>query len=338
MCSPSCHWFAHKHTADPAVAFLLRPWYASVTQTYPIAESMELIEPGQRWAKPLVLIVAVVLIAWLLRAPQPPLTAPPAALRELGGPAPLQGQFEAQAAPKVPAVRGEQAPLAGYHAVVVADQLALYTREGSYTPEQVQALVAPLGEALAYVSTRTNMQLAASVTIVFDHRAHCGLDGAAYTQKRVIMLYACPDLPPRRAVNILAHEFVHQLAYDHYGAPHLQADLILSEGLATWGAGKYWLGSEPDFRSFVQHNYATALLPLDSDYQAIGTIDAMNRLYYQWASLVDFVLETHGRDAFDQLYRSGRGMAPNTADYAGVLGTDLPGLQPEWQAWLNNQP
>lgn len=299
---------------------------------------MELIEPGKRWAKPIVVIVAVVLIAGLLRAPQPPLTAPPDALREPGAPAPLQGQFKAQVAPAVPPVRVEPAPLDGYQAVVVADQLALYTRAGSYTAEQVQALAAPIVEALAYVSTRTDMQLAAPVSVVFDHREHCGLDGAAYTQKRIIMLYACPELPPRRAVNIVAHELVHQLAHDHYGPPHLQADVILSEGLATWGAGKYWLGSESDFRSFVQHNYATALLPLDSDYRAIGTIDAMNRLYYQWASLVDFVLETRGRDVFDKLYRSGRGMAPNTADYGGVLGTDLVGLQPEWQVWLNNQP
>lgn len=298
---------------------------------------MELIDSGNRWIRPLVLIAAVMLIASILRAPQPSMTAPPDALRELGAPAPLQGQFQAQSAPQAVPQGWEAAPIDGRPVVVVADQLALYTSDGAYTPEQVQALAGPLLEALSYVGTRTNMRLAAPVSIIFDRRAQCGLDGAAYTEKRIIILYACPDMPARRTINILAHEFVHQLAHDHYGAAHLQADIVLSEGLATWGAGKYWLGAEPDFRSFVQHNYAAALLPLDSDYRAIGTIDAMNRLYYQWASLVDFMLVTHGRETFDKLYVSGRGMAPNTADYGGVLGTDLLGLQPAWQAWLSQQ-
>ena len=299
---------------------------------------MELIDPGNRWTRPLVLIAAAVLIAFILRAPQPSVSAPPSALGEMTRPVPLQGQFQRQAAPAVPPPQAKAEPLAGYQVVMAADQIALYTSDGSYTPEQVQTLAPPMLEALSYVSTRTGMQLSAPVSIVFDRRDNCGLDGAAYTQKRIIMLYACSDMPIRRAINILAHEFVHQLAHDHYGAAHLQADLVLSEGLATWGAGKYWLGGEPDFRSFVQRNYAAALLPLDSDYRAIGTLDAMNRLYYQWGSLVDFTLATHGRDAFDKLYISGRGMNPNTADYTGVLGTDLLGLQREWQAWLSRQP
>lgn len=299
---------------------------------------MELIDSGNRWTRPLVLIAAAVLIASILRAPQRSVTAPPDALRVIDRPAALQGQFQPQAAPVAAPVHAVAEPLAGHHVVMVVNQVALYTSDGAYTPEQVQNLSAPLLEALAYVSTRTGMQLTAPVSIVFDRRDQCGLDGAAYTQKRIIMLYACSDMPVRRAINIMAHEFVHQLAHDHYGAAHLQADLVLSEGLATWGAGKYWLGGEPDFRSFVQRNYAPALLPLDSDYRAIGTIDAMNRLYYQWGSLVDFMLATHGRDAFDKLYTSGRGMHPNTADYAGVLGTDLIGLQPQWQAWLSQQP
>jgi hypothetical protein len=178
------------------------------------------------------------------------------------------------------------------------------------------------------------MTLSAPVAVIFDRRDNCGLDGAAYTQKRVIFLYTCPTIPAQRAINILAHEFVHQMAHDHYGEAHLQADLILSEGLATWGAGKYWLGGEANYRAFVQRHYASGLLPLNSDYRAIGTIDAMNRLYYQWASLVDFVIEKHGRDTFDQLYRSGQGMSPNTADYNGTLGMDIEALQLQWRAWL----
>lgn len=297
---------------------------------------MDLSETNQRWARPLAVLFALLVIVWIMRAapPQPSVVAPPDALRGVNAPVSLQGQFEAQAAPSVaPAIQA--GPVEGRAPVATIGQIALYTSDGSYSADQINALAQPLGDALSYVSGRTEMQLNAPIAIIFDRRASCGLDGAAYTERRLIMLYACADMPANRAINILAHEFVHQLAYDHYGEAHMQADLILSEGLATWGAGKYWLGREDDFRGFVQHNYATHLLPLGAHYHDYGTIDAMNRLYYQWASLVDFVITTRGRAAFDTLYRSGHGMQPNTADYRGVLGADLAGIEQQWKEWLS---
>jgi hypothetical protein len=292
---------------------------------------MELMETGN-WGRGLALILAVVVIVLVMRSPAQPATiAPPDALGIPAAPAPLTGQFERRPLPSV-----APAPLDGRLAVISDGSLALYTSDGSYTPEQVRALAQPLNEALSYVSQRTGMKLSGPVNIIFDrHAGACGLDGAAYTQRRTILLYACPEIPTRRAINILAHEFVHQLANDHYGSAHLQADLILSEGLATWGAGKYWLGGEADFRSFVARNYGSSLLPLGSHYRDFGSLDAMNRLYYQWASLVDFLIVTHGRENFDTLYTSGRGMQPNTADYQAVLGSDLAGVETQWKEWLN---
>lgn len=294
---------------------------------------MHVSETDHRWTRPIAALVALLVIVWIMRTtPTPPSIAPPGALGGLQAPAPLQGQFAREAA--TAASPDATGPLAGRTPVVMVGQLALYSGDGSYSAEQLRALAEPLGDALGYVSARTEMQLSAPVAIVFDRRATCGLDGAAYTERRMIVLYACPDTPTNRAINILAHELVHQLAYDHYGPAHMQADLILSEGLATWGAGKYWLGGASDFRGFVQRHYAAQLLPLGTHYRDIGTIDAMNRLYYQWASYVDFVIATRGRATFDALYTSGRGMQPNTADYGGVLGTDLAGSEQQWKEWL----
>jgi hypothetical protein len=296
---------------------------------------MELTDLGPRWARPLAIAAALLIMFVIMRSsPTPTYTAPPNALA--GAPAPplaLQGEFVA--APSAPPPVIAPQPMDGRIAVVEDGPLALYTTDGSYSSDQVRAMAEPLAEALRYVSERTAMQLSAPVSIIFDRRANCGFDGAAYTERRTIILYACPDMPARRSINILAHEFVHQLAYDRYGGAHMQADLVLSEGLATWGAGRYWLGNESDFRGFVRNNYAANLLPLGSHYRDYGTIDAMNRLYYQWASLVDFVITTRGRDTFDRLYASGRGMQPNTADYNRILGTDLAGLEGEWKEWLS---
>ncbi|MFN3374091.1 MAG: hypothetical protein ACK44M_11040 [Chloroflexus sp.] len=61
----------------------------------------------------------------------------------------------------------------------------------------------------------------------------------------------------------------------------------------------------------------------------------MNTLYYQWASFVEYLLTTYGRDAFEQLYRTGAG-TPGSADYRGVYGTDITTLEVEWRAWLQD--
>lgn len=298
-------------------------------------DRMNIDSTSPAWLRPFLFVVALLVIAWItLRSPQPIVSiAPPDVLVGRGTIA-LQGQLQAEASLQ-PTAAAIPAPIAGRAPVLEAGLLRLYTTDGSFTPDEVLNLAEPLDAALQYVSERTALQLSGPVNVVFDRREPCSFDGAAYTEKRTIYVYACSGLPGQRAVNILAHEFVHQLAYDRYGAAHMQADLILSEGLATWGAGKYWLGREADFRGFVQQNYAGSLLPIGSHYRDYGTIDAMNRLYYQWASLVDFVIATKGRDTFDTLYASGGGMQPNSADYSGVLGTDLSGLEREWKEWLS---
>jgi hypothetical protein len=146
-------------------------------------------------------------------------------------------------------------------------------------------------------------------------------------------VFTCPGIDEKRAVNILAHEMVHQLAHDRYGPAHLNADLILLEGVATWGAGKYWLGGAPDFRSYVRAQRQSGIsYPLAMSYSGLG-VAGMNALYYQWASFVEFLIDTYGRLKFDQLYVSGNS-APGSADYVGVYGKNLDQLQQEWIDWL----
>jgi hypothetical protein len=109
--------------------------------------------------------------------------------------------------------------------------------------------------------------------------------------------------------------------------------LILSEGTATWGAGAYWLGDAPNFRAFVRPWLeAGAAIPLGESYVGRPIAD-MNQLYYQWASFVEFLIETYGRERFDALYITGQG-GPATADYLGVYGKTFFTLEDEWKAWV----
>ncbi|KAB8140172.1 hypothetical protein F8S13_25110 [Chloroflexia bacterium SDU3-3] len=232
---------------------------------------------------------------------------------------------------------GAQPPAAAAPTVAPAPQGGLdVALPADLYPGQEAAIRAQVGEALAYVSARFGGGAQARLTASFVADASCGLQGIAYTDVRDVQVFTCPSIAPQRAVNILAHELVHQLEQDRYGERHLSADLILSEGMATYGAGKYWLGGQPDFRSFVQAQRAAGdHYPLATHYAGLG-IAAMNTLYYEWASFVEFLIGRYGREKFDALYVSGAG-APGSADYAGVYGKDLPALEQEWLAWLDER-
>jgi hypothetical protein len=239
-------------------------------------------------------------------------------------------ELEAQASGQLSAQSNGWAPAA------TTANLRIYTSAGSYSQATAATLAEPLETALAYVQERTGMRLARPVNVVFDRRPEaCALDAVAYTGVRTMMLYACPDMPARRAVNILAHEFVHQLAHDRYGEPHLQADLILSEGLATWGAGRYWLGQHTSFHDFVAAEYGSQLLPLATDPRSGASTATLNQLYYQWAAYVEWIRATHGPAVFDALYAGGLGRTPGSADYQAELSSTLGDAETHWREWLN---
>jgi hypothetical protein len=222
------------------------------------------------------------------------------------------------------------APLTG--PVVAAGALDLAVDNGLY-PDQEQALAGEVQQALAYVVARFGTAPRERFTAAIQTDAGCGIHGLAYTDARQLYTYTCNEIDRRRAVNIMAHEIVHQLAHDRYGDAHLSADLILLEGVATWGAGTYWLGAQPDFRSYVRaQRQAGIAYSLVTHYNGLG-IAAMNALYYQWASFVEYLIGAYGRDKFDQLYISGHS-DPGSADYAGVYGKDIDTLEREWIAWV----
>jgi hypothetical protein len=196
-------------------------------------------------------------------------------------------------------------------------------------------LAIEIEHALYYGAERFGVRPSGRITTSIIQDESCPLHGAAFTSERRVQVVTCRDNGQQRIVNILAHEFIHQLAHDYYGPAHLQADMILLEGLATWGAGTYWLGDQPSFRTFVRTHYPVEQrLPLATSY--IGrSLYEMNLLYYQWGSFVEFLLDTYGRERFDALYVSGA-RKPGSADYVGIYGKDLPTLEQEWQAWLED--
>lgn len=206
---------------------------------------------------------------------------------------------------------------------------------GLYAGQESQ-IESDLQIALTTVVQRFGSPPQAPITVHFSAEAGCSLNGIAYTDVREVRVYTCNDIAPARAIAILAHELVHQLAQDRYGPAHLQADLILSEGMPTWAAGSYWLGGQPDFRTYVRQQRANGIsLPLATHYSGRSVSD-MNTLYYQWASFVEYLINNYGRDQFDNLYVSGGG-SPGAADYRGVYGQDLAALERDWERWVDGR-
>lgn len=243
----------------------------------------------------------------------------------------MLGSFEESSATASAAV----APLQPLSSVMTPrGQLSVSSASGLFSVEDEARLGADLERALSYVSERFGSGPSDTINAQINWEPSCGLHGIAYTQIRNTQVFTCPDLPRNRAVNIMAHEFVHQLAQDRYGDAHLGADVILLEGVATWGAGEYWLGGSADFRSFVRPWLQNgSSLPLGISY--VGrSISDMNTLYYQWGSFVEFLIQTYGREKFDALYVSGSNNAPASADYFGVYGKSFADLELEWRAWV----
>jgi hypothetical protein len=273
----------------------------------------------------LIAATSIVVLAFALLRPSEPATR----LISHWQPQPMITQPDLpseRAAPPPPAIAGEAQPVAA------AASFDISVADGLY-PNERDALSADLQQAFAYVSERFDGVARTRFTAAVLQDGACGLHGLAYTDVRVIQVYTCPGVGHDRAVAILAHEMVHQLQYDRYGPQHLSADLILAEGMATWGAGTYWLGNHPDFRAFVREQRANSqFYPLATHYSGLG-VAAMNTLYYQWAGFVEYLLTTYGREKFDQLYITGRN-APGSADYQSVYGKDLDTLEREWIAWL----
>ncbi len=271
---------------------------------------------------PILLAVAIVLLIMLRTPPPRPSTAPPSAVTWNH---PMEQPVDPDAARQPPPITGQ---------FVQRHNLDIISTEGLFSPADQATLAVELEQALNYTTGRFGSGPSDRVNVYVGLEPGCGLHGIAYTEQRTVQVFTCANLPRYRTVTIVAHEFVHQLAHDRYGPAHLQADMILLEGLATWGAGSYWLGEHPDFAAFVrQYKNNGALLPLATSY--VGRpISDMNQLYYQWGSFVAFLIEIYGREVFDALYVTGN-RAPGSADYTGVYGKSLADLEQEWRAWLD---
>lgn len=214
----------------------------------------------------------------------------------------------------------------------------LYVGSTTFDEQQVAEL-APMIEALLRASERRlGTTLDRRVSVGFYRPAFAparGVRGMAYTDQGRAEVFYAPNDNRSRALTVVAHELGHHLEVQRYGqAVQRRADTILHEGLATWVVGERWLRETCGASSWklcARNMHAQGIprhLLTAEEYGA-------NNAYELWASFVDYLITHYGWEAFDALYRSGRGRAPGSADYEGVLGKSLEQVADDWRAWLD---
>ena len=233
------------------------------------------------------------------------------------------------------------APILPGTLVTQTAHLDLYRVEGGLLTTTLLELAPDFEEAIGRVGQRLDARLSGRVAISFEppQTGPCALRGLTRSHERTIQLFYAPDTSRQIVLPIVAHELAHELQHDYYGwDAHRRSDTILLEGQATWASADYSRGADgrPTWASAAEQALAEGrLLPLATDLVSDCRRTTRNAAYTGWASFVDFLIVTYGRERFDALYRSGRGRDPGTAGYAEVYDKTLAALDQEWRVWLS---
>ena len=243
----------------------------------------------------------------------------------------------------VPYLGGEPAPRLKGELAMRTYSLDLYRSSGGLSAATVQGLGLPAEQALVQGGKLLGGSLSGRVAISFEapQSGPCALRGITLSNARSIRLFYAPDSDPARVTSILAHELFHQLQHDYYGErDHRKADVILLEGMAVWGTASYFRATsgEPLYRERVRAAHkAGTLLPLTTSLEADCRTTTRNDIYNEWASFVEYLAATYGREQLDEAYRSSSGRPAGSSNYRRVYGKSLTELEREWRAWVATQ-
>jgi hypothetical protein len=243
----------------------------------------------------------------------------------------------------VPYLGGEPAPRLRGELAMRTYSLDFYRGAGGLDAAVVRGLAMRAEAAAVAGSQVVGGFLTGRVAIGFEapQTGPCALRGITLSNQRTIRLFYAPGTDPERVAAILAHELFHQLQHDYYGErDHRKADVILLEGMAVWGTAASFPteAGEPSYRARVREALAAgAILPLTTSLQADCRTTTRNSVYQQWASFVEYLVLTYGRERLDAAYRSSTGRPAGSADYGGVYGKSLAELEREWLAWAATQ-
>lgn len=256
-------------------------------------------------------------------------------------PAPLTGTSQLNATPvpttAAPTATAPSSPNPLISFVRTDNNLEITIDAGLY-PGHEHEIDRALRDAFEIVKKRIHYTPHSGFTAALTLDSSCNLKGISHPNRARVQVFTCNTIPYTSAIAIMAHEYVHRLIDDRFGGKPIRTDLMLVEGLATYGAGGYWLNGYKDFRSYVHAMHARGIdPPLTKDPLLDGT-DSMNDTYYQWASFVEFLIEQDpSLEKIYRLYPTGTGV-PGSAQYKDAFHKSRADLEIEWRKWIDSAP
>ncbi len=270
-------------------------------------------------------------------------------------PVPASGPVE-QPTPVPPEV-GEQ--------VTETDHFRFHAKHGYLPVEDLERFTLEAEAVFDYVSTRLETTTDAKTVVPFERpdASSCPFRGgtlfSADESMPSIIIYADERTSHVQALGVLAHELGHVLQtsgresrWARWASPHL----ALTEGLATWAAGRYWhvWQGTPSFdasvRSYLDRGTYRPLYEnygLAEAYRGEDCVEKRDILYAEWASFIDFLLITYGMDRLEALLHSSppqemeingeMAFVRTPADFEGVYGSALNQLEAVWLNHLTEQ-
>jgi hypothetical protein len=224
------------------------------------------------------------------------------------------------------------------------EYIDLYSVNG-YLPVDVPWWQQESKQVYEYVSKRLDTVMGEKVIVKFfspDSR-NCPARGRAILEEGAIVIFADENTSEEQILGVLAHELGHLFTFKRYRNLNDQA---LSEGMATWAAGDYWEKWKGfDFNSGVR-NYITndVYLPLFENYDlekaydpnAPDCITHRDILYTEFASFLDYLIQTYGMEQLSALFDVRQPEIINNKNivyppnYKDVYGLEFNQLEYEW--------
>lgn len=222
--------------------------------------------------------------------------------------------------------------------VFTGRRIDVYVGSGTFSTDEVSSLGIKAESALSYIQKRFDAQLTRRISVGIYSTSQApgkGTRGIAYTYGDTnVRIYYRAGEDQHDALVVLSHELAHALQAEAYGKDiQSRSDTVLLEGLASWISGEYWLSLsgatsfQDRARELYQAGYRGNLATLGRGN--------LNIAYDMWAGFVDYLARTYGWDKFNQLYTSGCGRSPGSANYTGIYGKTFQALYTEWYMTLH---
>ena len=205
----------------------------------------------------------------------------------------------------------------------------------------VEELGALLEEIHAYVTERTGLRVEGLIPVMLQPASAetCPRRGRAWHSE--ITLFVDSSWSREQWQAVLAHELAHVLQLRESPGVGLLGGLF-AEGYASWAAGRYWTDwqGHASFHAAVRDYLEREVFLELSSPRSIafqedpaGTTDCIAQrdiLYTEWASLVEHLVESFGRDGFHARVEAAPEPGREGVDYNGIFDRSFEQIEADW--------